>query len=178
MAAATNAFAPPGGVDCNADGIVDLPEGAPLVCTIPSTGAGIGSAIIAVVEAAAEPEPISITVDIKSGSGNNCIQPKSRGVISVAVLGSTVDVTQIDLATIQIDDDDDPSTAGVSPERSSFEDVDGDGKVDLVLKFRTQELNTAGMFSNGDSLFVTGGLKDGQQIRGSDSVSLVPKCHE
>lgn len=178
MAAATNAFAPPGGVDCDADGVVDLPEGAPLVCTISATGAGIGAAIIATVQAAAEPEPVSVTVDIKPGTGPNCIQPSSRGVISVAVLGSSVDVTQIDLATIQIDDDGDVSTAGVSPLRSSFEDVDGDGKLDLVLKFRTQDLNTAGMFSLADSLFITGGLKDGQQIRGSDRISLVPKCHE
>ena len=176
MAAATNAFAPPGGVDCNGDGIVDLLEGNPLVCTISSSGAGIGSAIIAIVKAAAE--PTSVAVDVKPGGGTNCIQPTSRGVITVAVLGHSIDVTTIDSSTIQIDDDGDAGTTGVQPERFEFEDVDGDGKMDLVLKFRTQELNSAGMLLNGNSLFITGSLKTGEQIRGSDRVFLVPRCRE
>lgn len=154
--------------------VIGISSGGVVVCTIAASGAGIGSAIIAIVQAAAE--PLSITVDVKPGGGPNCIQPTSRGVISVAVLGSSVDVTKIDLATIQIDDDGDPSTAGVRPQRSVFEDVDGDGSVDLVLKFRTQDLNAAGMLLNGNSLFVTGGLTDGQQIRGSDGVLLASSC--
>ncbi len=51
IAAATDAFAPSGGVDCDGDGIIDIPEGEPLVCSIPSTGEGIGEAITTVVEA-------------------------------------------------------------------------------------------------------------------------------
>ena len=54
MAEATNAIAPAGGVDCDNDGVIDIPEGDPLVCTIPSTGAGIGNAIVNVVGAAIE----------------------------------------------------------------------------------------------------------------------------
>jgi hypothetical protein len=58
IAAATNAVAPPGGVDCNGDGIIDIPEGEPLVCTIASSGVGIGEAILAIVEAAVVTEDI------------------------------------------------------------------------------------------------------------------------
>jgi hypothetical protein len=54
IAAATNALAPAGGVDCDGDGIVDVAEGEPLVCGIASSGAGIGEAITALVEAAAD----------------------------------------------------------------------------------------------------------------------------
>jgi hypothetical protein len=57
IAAATNAFAPPGGVDCDGDGQVDLLEGDPRVCTIAFSGQGISEAIIALVEAATIPEP-------------------------------------------------------------------------------------------------------------------------
>ena len=49
IAAATGAFAPEGGVDCNADGIIDIIGGQPLVCSISSSGVGIGEAINAVV---------------------------------------------------------------------------------------------------------------------------------
>jgi hypothetical protein len=52
MAVATNALAPAGGVDCNDDGSIDIPEGSPLVCITPPTGAGIGKAIVNVVGAA------------------------------------------------------------------------------------------------------------------------------
>lgn len=54
IAEATGATAPPGGVDCDGDGSIDIPEGEPLVCTTPPTGEGIGVAIVNVVEAAIE----------------------------------------------------------------------------------------------------------------------------
>ena len=55
MAEATGALAPPGGVDCDVDGTIDIPAGAPLVCPIASSGVGIAEAIIAIVEAATVP---------------------------------------------------------------------------------------------------------------------------
>lgn len=53
MAAATGAFAPTGGVDTDGDGMIDILEGEPLVCTISSSGDGISEAIESLVEAAA-----------------------------------------------------------------------------------------------------------------------------
>jgi hypothetical protein len=52
IATATDAFAPPGGVDYDGDGIIDILEGEPLVLTISASGEGIGEAMIAVVQAA------------------------------------------------------------------------------------------------------------------------------
>ena len=52
MAAATDAFAPAGGVDCDDNGTIDIAAGEPLVCGISSEGTGIGDAIIALVGAA------------------------------------------------------------------------------------------------------------------------------
>ncbi|MCI5140498.1 MAG: hypothetical protein D3909_01965, partial [Candidatus Electrothrix sp. ATG1] len=54
MAEDTNAFAPEGGVDCDDDGIIDISEGEPIVCTTAATGVGIGKAIEKVVTAAIE----------------------------------------------------------------------------------------------------------------------------
>jgi hypothetical protein len=53
IAAATGALAPSGGIDTDGDGIVDIPEGQPLVATIGYSGQGIAAAIESLVEAAA-----------------------------------------------------------------------------------------------------------------------------
>jgi hypothetical protein len=65
---ATGTFAPAGGVDCNNDGAIDIPAGSPIICSISSTGEGIGEAIVAVVGAATKPNAIYLPIIQKSGS--------------------------------------------------------------------------------------------------------------
>jgi hypothetical protein len=72
MATATDAFAPPGGVDCDGDQVADIAEGEPLVCTLSSFGEGIGEAIQNIVEGAIEAaRPVAecrdVTVDAEPG---------------------------------------------------------------------------------------------------------------
>lgn len=52
IATATDALAPTGGIDCDANGSVDISAGQPLVCGIAATGVGIGNAVTALVDAA------------------------------------------------------------------------------------------------------------------------------
>jgi hypothetical protein len=59
IAEATGALAPPGGVDWNDDGIIDILEGDPLVCSIPTTGQGIGDAMVGLTKAAINRPPIA-----------------------------------------------------------------------------------------------------------------------
>jgi Ca2+-binding RTX toxin-like protein len=54
MAAATGAVAPPGGADCDNDGVFEIPAGDPLVCTTSATGVGIGNAVTGAINAAIE----------------------------------------------------------------------------------------------------------------------------
>ena len=54
MAAATGAIAPAGGADCDDDGVVDVPEGAPLVCATTATSTGIGDVLTRVIDVAVE----------------------------------------------------------------------------------------------------------------------------
>jgi len=68
MAAATGSVAPAGGVDCNADGIIDIPGGAPLACPISLMGAGIGDAILALVAAATVPSIFINDVAVTEGN--------------------------------------------------------------------------------------------------------------
>jgi len=55
LAAATGAFAPADGVDCDGNGTIDIAPGRPLVCQISATGDGIGEAITALVEGGQKP---------------------------------------------------------------------------------------------------------------------------
>lgn len=99
------------------------------------------------------PVPVSLPLDIKPGSCPNPLNLKSKGVLPVAVLGAEdFDVTTIDPLTILLSRE--GIEDGVSPIRSDYEDVatpfefelcdchdfNGDGYMDLTLKFKTQEL--------------------------------------
>jgi hypothetical protein len=64
IATATGALAPAGGVDCDDDGTMDIATGEPLVCTIATTGAGIGEAITALVEAGTESAARSVFLPV------------------------------------------------------------------------------------------------------------------
>lgn len=128
-------------------------------------------------------DPTTIYMDIKPGSCKNSINIKSKGVLPVAILGTSVlSVEDIDPVSIRL--------AGVAPLRSSVEDVatpeegEGcndyapDGFDDLVLKFDTQEIvNALGEVADGKEGFLplTGTLHDGSKIQGEDAVIIKKK---
>jgi hypothetical protein len=84
------------------------------------------------------PDPCGIVcLDIKPDSDVNKINLKSKGVIPVALLGSSrLDVNDIDPATVTFG-------PGAAPEAHKvlihYEDVNMDGEMDAVFHFRTQE---------------------------------------
>lgn len=104
-------------------------------------------------------------IDIKPGSYPNSINLKSKGVVPVAVLtNNDLDVTTIDPATVLF--------AGASPLRWTTEDVDGDGDLDLLFHFKTQEL---ALDTASTEATLTGETTTGQAFRGTDTVNIVPK---
>lgn len=54
---------------------------------------------------------------------------------------------------------------------ASFEDVDGDGRLDLVVHVTTEALQLSGSDTEAQ---LTGRTFSGQQIQGTDSVRIVP----
>jgi hypothetical protein len=107
----------------------------------------------------------TVQIDIKPGSYPNSINLKSKGVVPVAVLTTDdFDASAVDRVTVLF--------AGASPLRWAMEDVDGDGDVDLLFHFKTQELDL-----DGDSTEATlaGTTFGGQSIQGTDTVNIVPK---
>ena len=110
-----------------------------------------------------------VTIDIKPSNDTNPINPKSKGVIPVAILTtSTFDATIVDPLSVKFGPNDATETHG----RGHIEDANGDGLLDLVLHFNTQE---TGIRCSDSSASLTGETFDGQAIGGSDSIRMV-KC--
>ncbi|HJH27351.1 MAG TPA: hypothetical protein C5S37_11440 [Methanophagales archaeon] len=139
------------------------------------------------------PSEIPVYVDIKPGSCPNPLNKKSKGVLPVAVLGTEdFDVTTIDPETIQLNRE--GIEDGVAPIRWSYEDVatsfegelcdchdlNGDGILDLTLKFSTQDLveklNLCPLDGQTIPLTITGNLKEengGTPIKGEDCIWIL-----
>jgi hypothetical protein len=142
---------------------------------------------------------VLVPLDIKPGSCPNSYNRRNNGVLPVALVGTEdFDVTQIDLATLLISraDGEGGSLApldGPPGPGTEFEDVatpfdgelcdcheaQGDGILDLSLKFKTVDLVAALDLDEFDpedtpELVVSGSLLDGTEIAGADCVRLVP----
>lgn len=114
------------------------------------------------------PEPIiSFDIDIKSGSDPNSINLKSKGVIPVAILTTDdFDATTVDPLSVEFG----PNGAMEAHGKGHIEDVDGDGDLDLVLHFKTQE---TGIACGDTEAGLTGETFGGQPIEGFDSINIV-----
>ena len=73
-----------------------------------------------------------VDIDVKPGSDRNPINLNANGVIPITIF-TTADfnASWVDVSTVQF--------AGASVAHWAFEDVDGDGQLDLVLHFRLQD---------------------------------------
>ena len=115
-------------------------------------------------------EPLEVQVDVKPGDRRNSINLRSRGVIPVAILS----------------DPDFDAVAEIRPENASgimfgnaspahdpaghVGDVDGDGDLDVVLHYRTQETG----ISEGDLEACISGETTSGEFLGCDSIRITP----
>lgn len=109
----------------------------------------------------------TVTIDVKPESYPNTINPKSKGVIPVAILTTaTFDATTVDPLSVKFG----PSGAVESHHKGHIEDADGDGDMDMVLHFKTQE---TGIQCGETQASLTGETFGGQAITGTDVIQTV-----
>jgi hypothetical protein len=131
------------------DGVLDSLDPEPLVCNLSGM-------------------PIDVSIDIKPGSDPNSINPFSRGLIPVAVVTTDdFDALTVDAESVLFG----PDEAEKRHKQAHVEDVDGDGYLDLLLHFRTQD---TGIAPGDTEACLIGQSYDGVPIMGCDSVRTVP----
>jgi hypothetical protein len=113
-------------------------------------------------------EPVPFSIDIKPGTFPNNVNPNSKGKLPVAILTTHFfDATAIDPATILFG----ATGNETAPVHWATQDVDGDGDIDMVLHFVTQE---TGITCGIASASLTGATFSGVRIKGSDSIETAP----
>lgn len=125
---------------------------------------------LATADKAPELEP-TIAIDIKPDSDINTVNPRSRGVIPVALLTASTangdaadfDAWSVDPTTLAFG----PGGAAIRHSSGHAEDVDGDGDIDMMLHFPTQD---TGITCPDDEATLTGVTFDGVEFTATDSI--------
>ena len=124
-----------------------------------------------IFDAGSNGKTIPVEIDVKPGGHTNPLHLGSRGLTPVALLGSEVfDVTTVDVASVRF--------AG-APVRTrpngtlqySYEDVNLDGYLDLVMHFPTRQLQ---LDENSTEATLTGIGGQDRCISGTDDIIIVP----
>jgi hypothetical protein len=115
--------------------------------------------------------PLEVSIDIKPGSFPNSINLGSNGTVPVMILSSTsfdartVDPQTVSLAGAQI------RLTGKGTPMTSSVDLNGDGLLDLLVHVNTNALDLTATDTQAQ---LTGKTFSGKQIKGTDSVRVVP----
>lgn len=114
-----------------------------------------------------------VIIDIKPGSDPNSINLGSHGVIPVAILTTEdFDATTVDPDTVELAGSSVAIRGNGKRALASFEDVDDDGDIDLMLNVETENLS---LETGATEATLTGETFDGQAIIGSDTIVIVNK---
>jgi probable HAF family extracellular repeat protein len=109
----------------------------------------------------------AIAIDVKPGSTPNSVNPRSHGVIPVAILTTDdLDATTVNPQSVRFG----PNGAVEAHGSSHIEDVNGDGRPDVVFHFRTDE---TGIQCGDTKVILKAETFGGNAVQGSDSITTV-----
>jgi|GEM_PF-2137260 len=108
-------------------------------------------------------------LDVRPGNSRNFVNPRSHGMLTVAVLGvEGFDVNSVTVSGLGLSAE--GSSNAAKPMHTRVQDVNHDGIPDLVLQFKIDQLN----IQEGDSeLCLSGLVVDGQSTQVCDSITTV-----
>ena len=112
----------------------------------------------------ATPTALAVTIEIRPRT----IKLANIGVITVAILTTPdFDAKTTDPQTVCFGDAEDPDQRDCTEVHPTVTDFDGDGDLDLLLRFETQQ---TGIDAGDTGACLTGNLFDGTPIEGCDSI--------
>lgn len=118
-------------------------------------------------------EAVEVAVDVMPGSDDNPVNPKSRGVVPVAILSlEGFDAASVDPSSVCFGDPGAPAErdCGEAHATGHLEDADADGDLDLVLHFETAE---TGLEAGDGTACLTGRTHTGVSVQGCDRVRVL-----
>jgi len=122
------------------------------------------------LEVSALPE-LSADIDIRPGTDSNPFNPKSQGVISVAILTtSQFNATRVNATSVRFG----VTGTEAASVHTVLTDVDHDGDIDMVVHVRTQETRIP---CGTSSAVLKGQTLSGEAFRGQDALRTVG-CHD
>src|SRR3989344_593469 len=136
------------------------------ISQIPSEGYGVD-----VTETGTITLFVPVAIDIKPNSSPNSINLGSKGTVPVAIFGNgTFNVRQIALESVTLAD------APIKLKNNekfitNYKDINGDGFTNIVIHIITEKLQLTPSDTKAE---LNGFLFDGTEIKGSDSVKIVP----
>jgi hypothetical protein len=116
---------------------------------------------------------LTLNIDIKPGSTTNPINLRSKGVIPVAILSTdSFDATTVDPASVCFGDADDASQRDCTEAHAKghLDDVNGDGRLDLLLHFETQQ---TGIDPGDTTACLNGKTFTGTDVAGCDAITTL-----
>lgn len=114
---------------------------------------------------------ITVPIDIKPGSATNPFPLSSRGKIPVAILStSSFDATTVDPISVCFGDAEAPARGDCTAAHSAFEDVNADGRLDLLLLFETGQ---TGIDPGDTRACLTGATFSAVSVQGCDSIKTL-----
>lgn len=132
-----------------------------LLATVFFCGSMVDSVVPAAL-AAASPGPRAVRIDIKPGDEQTTVTPGRGGVLPVVLYsGATFDAANVDAESIRFG----PTGTETQPIRTSMEDVDVDGRIDMIAMFPMQQ---TGIECGHTMAVLTGRTHDGEDIEGRE----------